>query len=135
MARASAYNTRQGEAVLTYISAHGDSDITVEQLAAHFAATGISIGMTTIYRNLEKLERRGQVRKVVVDGMPGACYRYVGGTRSDSLRMRCDACGRLYTLDCDEANKFEEHVQYAHRFCIDPVKTVFYGRCGACQEK
>jgi Fur family ferric uptake transcriptional regulator len=49
--------------------------------------------------------------------------------------MKCDCCGKLYNLDCGEANEFGKHILSSHRFRIDPIKTVFYGRCGDCQEE
>jgi len=132
LARANAYNTRQGEAILSFISALGDTEITAEQIAAHLAKSNVSIGMTTIYRHLEKLEKAGNVRKVIVDGSPSAYYRFVGQPQAGSLRMKCEGCGKLFVLSCDEADEFESHLKSEHNFRLDPLKTVFYGTCGDC---
>ncbi|MDR2649336.1 MAG: transcriptional repressor [Clostridiales bacterium] len=135
MARSNIYNTKQGEAILTYIASHGGTDITVEQIATHFNEEGVSIGLTTIYRHLDKLEKRGRIRKLVIDGIPSACYRYIEESRSDGLNIKCDCCGKLYNLECGEADEFERHILNSHRFRVDLVKTIFYGSCEDCQNK
>lgn len=131
--RPTSYSTKQGKAILSYISALGDKQITVEQIAAHFDENGTPIGITTIYRHLDKLEHSGQVRKLVIDGVPGACYQCVGTCRSDSFHLKCDSCGKLVNIDCGTADEFGKHILNSHEFRIDPIKTVFYGRCKACQ--
>ncbi|MDR0818093.1 MAG: transcriptional repressor, partial [Oscillospiraceae bacterium] len=77
MSRPKGYNTKQGEAVLSYFRTFGDTHTTVERIAGYFAGNDIPIGVTTIYRHIEKLEQSGKVRKLVVDGIAGACYQYV----------------------------------------------------------
>ncbi|MDR1412956.1 MAG: transcriptional repressor [Actinomycetes bacterium] len=135
MTRANRYHTRQGEAILAYLSGVADTYLTPENIAAHFAKRGISVGLTTIYRHLDKLEKSGRVRKLVIDGIPSACYRYVSEPQNDSLHMKCDGCGKLYNLECNEADEFEQHVFSSHNFRINPMKTVFYGMCEDCHEK
>jgi Fur family ferric uptake transcriptional regulator len=130
--RQTGYNTKQGEAVLSYFRALGGETATVEQIAEYFAANGIPIGVTTIYRHIEKLERGGNVRKLLVDGIAGACYQYVDESGGDGFHLKCERCGRLYRLDCRSAGEFEAHILRSHEFRIDPVKTVLYGKCGDC---
>jgi len=132
--RASIYHTKQGEAVQAFVAkAHG-RDITAEDIAAHLSQAGVEIGLTTIYRHLDKLEKSGLVRKIVIDGKSSACYRYVGEDDGSNLHMKCDSCGRLYTLECHEADQLGQHILTSHQFQVDPIKTVFYGKCAACQD-
>jgi Fur family ferric uptake transcriptional regulator len=132
LSRPKGYNTKQGEAVLSYFAARGDTHTTVEQIADYFADNEIPIGVTTIYRHIEKLEQRGKVRKLVVDGISGACYQYVDEPESDSFHLKCERCGKLYRLDCHSVGEFESHILKTHEFRIDPVKTVLYGKCKDC---
>ncbi|GHV48969.1 transcriptional repressor [Clostridia bacterium] len=132
MSRAGIYSTKQGEAVLSYFRTLGDTHTTVEQISAHFADNGIPIGITTIYRHLDKLEQNGSVRKLIVDGISGACYQYVSKNESDSFHLKCERCGKLYRLDCHSVGEFENHILQSHEFHIDLAKTVLYGMCKDC---
>jgi Fur family ferric uptake transcriptional regulator len=134
MARATSYHTKQGRAVASYLAAHGDKHITVDEIAAALSGGGNPVGVTTIYRWLDKLERRGKVRKLVVDGIAGACFQYIGGADADSLHLMCEDCGQLIDLPCYEASGFESHILRAHRFHVDITKTVLYGKCARCVE-
>jgi len=125
------YNTKQGSLILSYLASLGDKYITAEELASGLAG---KVGVTTVYRQLDKLERGGKVRKLIVDGIAGACYRYVGDDRGGGLRLMCGGCGKLLGLDCDEIGRFEQHLIKSHQFRIDTAKTVLYGTCGHCAE-
>jgi Fe2+ or Zn2+ uptake regulation protein len=35
-------------------------------------------------------------------------------------------------LDCHSIGEFENHILKSHEFYIDPVKTIFYGKCKSC---
>ncbi|MEL7609789.1 MAG: transcriptional repressor [Bacillota bacterium] len=133
MVRSSNYNTKQGEAILTYLSSLGGAHTTAEQIAAYFEGSQTPVGATTIYRHLDRLTQSGKVRKLIVDGISSACYRYVDGPESESFQLKCDCCGKLCSLDCNTVGEFEKHVLKFHEFRIDPVKTVFYGRCKDCR--
>jgi Fur family ferric uptake transcriptional regulator len=49
--------------------------------------------------------------------------------------MKCEQCGKLIHLNCDEINAFFEHVSEEHGFVLDPKRTVFYGICNECNSK
>uniref|UniRef100_UPI003FA4903D transcriptional repressor n=1 Tax=Anaerosporobacter sp. TaxID=1872529 RepID=UPI003FA4903D len=53
--RKTIYTTKQGEAVLEYIASLDGVHATVEQIAEYFENQNAGIGLTTIYRNLDKL--------------------------------------------------------------------------------
>ena len=134
MKRSSNYNTRQREAVLEYIMSHGDTHVTVAQIVSHFMSEKYSIGRTTIYRHLDKLIREGKLRKYNVDGITGACYQYVNDVeiQQKHLLLKCEGCGELIHLDCDELNEIHQHIYRDHTFMVNTTKTVFYGKCGDC---
>jgi Fur family ferric uptake transcriptional regulator len=108
---------------------------TVEQIATHFAGSGKPIGLTTIYRYLDRLVQQGVARRFSSDGQDGACYQLVceqDGTTPQHFHLRCDACGRLIHLECSELTDIASHVYSEHAFAIDPLNTVFYGTCAQC---
>ena len=134
MKRPSSYNTKQREAVLAYIVSFGNTHVTAAQITSHFESEKISVGRTTIYRYLDKLVQDGKLRKYNVDGISGACYRYIDGNDEQQKRLvlKCEDCGELVQLNCDELNEINQHILQDHTFKVNPVKTVFYGKCGLC---
>jgi Fur family ferric uptake transcriptional regulator len=134
--RPSAYNTRQGELIIEYFSSLGDRHVTVNEMADYFRRKGQTIGRTTIYRRLEKMAHEGIIRKYLLDGGEGACYQYITDRRvcREHFHLKCEKCGALIHLQCEVLDKIGRHILREHRFRINALKTVFYGRCRNCLE-
>jgi Fur family ferric uptake transcriptional regulator len=130
------YSTKQRGAVLEYLRAARDRHVTAAAIAAHFADTeaGERVGRTTVYRQLERLEREGLIRKYAGDANV-ACYQYTGGdeeTAQEHYHLKCESCGGLFHLQCRTLERIAEHILREHGFSVDSRKTVYYGICGAC---
>lgn len=132
------YRTNQKELVLEYMQAHPQEHFTAADLFAYFKQTGRNIGLTTIYRHLDRLLEEGVVVKSVVDESTPACYELSGhdGTQASSCyHCKCVRCGRLIHLHCDEIKKLEDHILGDHDFMVIPERTVFFGICRQCRSK
>ncbi|MBP0966013.1 MAG: transcriptional repressor, partial [Oscillospiraceae bacterium] len=95
-------------------------------------------GAATIYRQLEKLEQDGLVRRYTLDDRGSACWQYGGaeakeGTCRSHFHLKCTECGSLIHLDCGHLHEIAHHVEADHGFYIDPSRTVFYGICAKCR--
>ena len=134
MRRPCTYNTKQGEAILAYIASLEGQAVTVEQIDKHLKENNIGVGLTTIYRNLDKLLVCGKIRKYVIEGVTGACFQYVQQTspESEHVHLKCEDCGQLYRMKCDKLEDLGQHVEHEHAFRINTIKTVFYGTCKNC---
>ncbi|MDR1099915.1 MAG: transcriptional repressor [Treponema sp.] len=128
------YATRQGKRILDYLESLGGRHVTVNEAARYFADEGAGIGQTTIYRHLEKLAGEGKIRKYVLSEGKSACYQYIEDDTKcrEHFHLKCEICGTLIHLECDVLNKIRRHIFQEHRFRINALKTVFYGRCGNC---
>ncbi|MDR3207406.1 MAG: transcriptional repressor [Oscillospiraceae bacterium] len=137
MHRPTSYHTRQGEAILAYLASLEGGHVTVEQIAAHLDGQGAGVGVTTIYRHLDKLAADGRVRRYTLDGAAGSCYQYVDDWTPcrEHFHLKCEACGGLYHLRCDTLGELADHVAQEHGFQIDPMKTTFYGLCRNCRAR
>jgi Fur family ferric uptake transcriptional regulator len=133
-ARPSNYSTRQGDLITGYFSSLGDRHVTVNEIADHFGRKGLTVGRTTIYRHLEKLVNAGVIRKYIPDEGESACYQYIrdAGVCREHFHLKCEKCGALIHLECDMLNKIARHILKEHRFRINLLKTIFYGRCENC---
>ncbi|MDR0624286.1 MAG: transcriptional repressor [Treponema sp.] len=128
------YATRQGKRILDYLESLGGRHVTVYEAARFFAGEGEGIGQTTIYRHLEKLTEEGKLRKYILNDGKSACYQYVddGAECREHFHLKCEKCGTLIHLECDVLKKIRRHIFKEHRFRINALKTVFYGRCEHC---
>lgn len=135
--RPAAYNTRQKERLLAYLASLGDRHVTVNEIAGYFRQGEAAVGKTTIYRHLEKLVNAGIIRKYIQEEGAGACYQYVRQNRRcrEHFHLKCEKCGALLHLRCPTLDRTQRHILTKHRFKINTLKTVFYGRCEHCRDQ
>ena len=126
------YSTKQQQAVLRCLESRESEALSAQELAEELRREGFSVGLATIYRQLERLEEAGIVHKVNTES--GAFYLYYshGEGRRDCFLLKCQRCGRIRHLDCDHLKDLYEHLETAHHFRIDPRRTLFTGLCEEC---
>lgn len=133
------YKTKQMAELLTFLKSVQGSHVTVNEICEHFRKQGITVGTTTVYRQLEKMVAEGSVAKYVVDGTSAACFEYVGeqGSMVEAIcyHCKCEKCGKLIHLQCNEVENLRQHISEHHGFEMDAIRTVFYGICRECREK
>ena len=125
------YMTRQQQAVLSCVE-DCPAGCTATQLTELLHSRGETVGLTTVYRQLEKLVQQGLVHKVVTQ--EGARYQFCRshGAGEACLLIQCEKCGRMEHVACRELQQLYRHLQQEHQFRIDPRRTVFYGLCRRC---
>jgi Fur family ferric uptake transcriptional regulator len=122
---------------LEYLASLGGAHVTAAKIAEYFGKTKSSVGLTTVYRHLDKLAESGRVRKYFMGDDSSACYQYISDSAdcAEHFHLKCDACGALVHLRCDVLDEIPEHVYEEHSFLIDKSKVVFYGKCADCLKK
>ncbi len=136
MSSRSKYKTKQRERLLHYFQSIPGIHITAGDLFNYFKEQDHPIGQSTIYRQLESLVDDGIINKYIIDGNSPACFEYTGTEEPEYssvlFHCKCEKCGKLYHLQCDELEKINEHLYSVHQFHLDPTRTVFYGLCENC---
>lgn len=131
------YKTRQKELVLDFLRSKAGEHITASDVCEHFKDCEEGIGQSTVYRQLESLVDDGIINKYIIDANSPACFEYVGHEKHKDgevcFHCKCEKCGRLIHLKCEELNEIQEHLYDEHSFKMDPRRTVFYGLCDKCQ--
>lgn len=131
--RGSEYRTRQRELIIERLIAARDRHITADELVEELRGDGV--GRSTVYRALERLVDKGEVRKYRLDD-GGSCYQYTGG--DDACRehhhLMCLRCGRLFHTECGFLDELSAHIMKDHKFRLDTSRTVLYGVCEKCAE-
>ena len=136
MSTQSKYKTKQRDILLKYLQ-KSTGHITAGDVCEYFKEQGSSIGQSTVYRQLESLVDEGIINKYIIDGTSPACFEYIGDTchTDDSVcfHCKCEKCGKLIHMHCDELEEIQHHLYEEHHFKINPMRTVFYGVCEDCQ--
>ncbi len=74
MSEKAQYRTRQITELENYLCSMEGKHVTVSDICKYFKSQGISIGTTTVYRQLDRMVEQGLVAKYVVDGTSSACF-------------------------------------------------------------
>ncbi len=132
----SKYKTKQREMLLGYFETVPGIHVTAGDVCSYLRERGASIGQSTVYRQLENLVDEGIIKKYIVDVNSPACFEYVEpgshGEGEICFHCKCEKCGKLIHLHCDELEWMQSHLISEHRFQMDPTRTVFYGLCEQC---
>jgi Fur family transcriptional regulator, ferric uptake regulator len=98
-------------------------------VSAPVLAQRLSLEESSVYRNLEVLERHGLTRHVHLGHGPGL-YALVG--RDDGEYLYCERCGRVTVLRADELEPVRDEIRA--RFGYTPRFTHFaiVGTCDDC---
>ncbi len=136
MNQRSKYKTWQRELLLEYLESLEGEHVTALDVSEYLKKKGAAIGQSTVYRQLESLVDEGIINKYIIDGNSPACFEYVGeGSHHKGgvcYHCKCEKCGKLIHLHCDELTSIGKHLDEEHKFKLDTKRTVFYGLCEEC---
>ena len=132
------YKTKQRDRLISYLETVPGQHITAGDVCEAFRQDGAPIGQSTVYRQLESLVGEGILNKYIIDEKSPACFEYVRSSSHEGpgtcFHCKCEQCGRLIHLHCEELEEIRSHLLGEHGFRLDPRRTVFYGLCEACQQ-
>ena len=127
------YKTKQKASILEYLKA-ADGHVTADDVVNYFRNSGNLIGKATVYRYLDKLTEQNVVLKFSAGNGQSACYQYVGEHEAEPhYHLICVKCGELIHEKCGYMDEVAKHLSINHKFVLDPLKTVLYGKCKNCQ--
>ena len=118
--------TKQLSAVLSAIRAERDHP-TAQAIYDRVRRRIPTISRGTVYRNLGKLERDGQVRSFRLSGGP---LLYDGVVR-DHDHFVCERCGAIRDLK-SESHRFQAEL-YADGYLVERQAVTYYGACPTCR--
>lgn len=132
----SKYRTKQREILLAYLKSVSGHHVTANDMCSYLKTQGASIGQSTVYRQLESLVDEGLINKYIIDANSPACFEYVDHDNCCDegicFHCKCEKCGKLIHLKCDEMSDIVGHLNGEHHFKLDPKRTVLYGLCEQC---
>lgn len=130
------YRTKNRDALAAYLRSREGEHVTVNEIHDHFRSCGSTMGVATIYRQLEQLVAEGQMRKYVVGSGSAACFEYIGARQGHArfIHCKCEKCGKILHIEKSEIEEMARLLEKRSGFRMDNVQTVLYGVCGDCAE-
>ena len=91
-----------------------------------------NLGLVTVYRTLENLEKLSLVQKV---HQPQGCNRYIKSANGHQHLVICTSCGKVVYIDSFDLKQQFEKVSDELSFQIDNHWFQLFGACHQCQSK
>ena len=106
-----------------------DRHLTAEELARVVQSRAPEVHISTVYRNLDDMQRLGVVVHSHLGHGP-AVYQLASTAHAHFL---CEVCDATFEAPDDMFNGLAKSVNARLGFMIDPVHFAMLGRCAACQ--
>ncbi len=120
----------QRRLILEYLRTH-KGHATAEEVFAALKNRWRSMGLGTVYRNLNFLHEHGYIEEIFA---PGHIAMYSGRV-DPHLHFRCDNCGTIYEFDMPNVFLGERNRLRDEGFAIRQELFEFSGICQKCSEK
>jgi Fur family transcriptional regulator, ferric uptake regulator len=120
--------TPQRELVLAAVRDLGHA--TPDEVAEHVRRSHPGINLSTVYRNLETLEKAGLIVHTHL-GHGGATFH--AADEAHHLHLVCGECGVVSEAELDTANELVSRLEGEHGFATDVRHFAIYGTCATCR--
>jgi Fur family ferric uptake transcriptional regulator len=101
-----------------------------EDLAAEVQGLAPDVALSTIYRNLEELERLGVIDRTPLGRGPAAYH--LASSDHGHGHFVCEECGRMIEVPHDLFRGLADVARDTYGFVIDPHGFAVVGRCADC---
>lgn len=123
------YRTEQRELIKKYLIENEDKFVNAQEILQYMKNKNQVIGLTTIYRFLNLLEKNNNVRTEIKEHTK--YYQYITNKCQNHFHLKCKKCGKIMHLNCDEVENVNKHIRKEHKFNLD-YNTIIYGTCDKC---
>jgi len=123
------YKTQTRQMIMGFMAENPDRIFKASEIAKSLSGVSLS----TIYRNLSRLEKAGMIQIVGAAENNELQYRYTGPGRCEAkMHLVCKACGKFFHLEGPALKMLQLSVQRVSGFELDQQQSVLLGRCAAC---
>lgn len=103
--------------------------LTPLEIHAKALACKPGIGLTTVYRGLERLRDLGLIAEVYVPGAAAATYEPTGPRHA---HFRCTSCKAIADVGFALPSQTVAALASKHGFTVESESVTFEGRCASC---
>lgn len=130
MHRNNIYHTKQKDCIIDNIKKY-NREFTIKEL---YTSMNKKVGLTTIYRLVDKLVSDGKLIKNITDDNI-TYYTYLEECNClNHFYLKCNKCNRLIHIDCDCISDLTSHIKKEHNFKLDN-NVIIAGICYECINK
>jgi Fur family ferric uptake transcriptional regulator len=131
------YKTKCKETIMEILEDNKNITLSADDILLIFKKRCVKVNITTIYRNLDKLEKEGTLNKFPASDSHKALYQIIRHdlNNEEHLHMQCYDCGKVIHLDCDYMLNFIQHLKDHHQFDLTCDKSILFGLCDECKRK
>ena len=121
------YNTKQKDKIINTIKKH-HNDFTIKDI---YKELNEEIGLTTIYRFVDKLVIEGRVNQTIGKNNT-VFYQYLEDCdETNHFFLKCESCGVMEHIDCDCIGELSNHILKEHNFSLTD-HVIINGKCKKC---
>ena len=125
-----AYSTKQKDLILDVLKKY-DKEFTIKEI---YNEVKDSVGLTTIYRLVDKLVSEGIITKTIDDNNV-THYQYLEHCDHDNhFYLKCDKWKKMIHVDCDCISELSSHILNEHKFTPSKEHIVINGICDKCRK-
>lgn len=126
--------TRQREQVIEVLEAHADAHLSAEDVYNFLLQNSLDVGLTTVYRTLDTLEKIGILHKIDFgDGRTRYEFKHAHEEHHHH-HLICVSCGMVNEFKDTLLEELEDSIEKLHKFEILDHQVKFFGYCWECQQ-
>ena len=123
------YNTKQKDLIMDVLKKEKKS-FTIKDV---YNKLKDKVGLTTIYRVIDKLVRDGLINKSISSDNI-TYYEYLGECSCHNhFYLKCEKCGTMIHVDCDCIEDLSNHIVNEHNFLLNHEHIIIKGICKECR--
>lgn len=127
--------TPQRNAVVEVLIANAEDHLSAEEIYMHTKEIHNEIGLATVYRNLELLEKLGIIHRFDYgDGQSRYEIRLDDGDEHYHHHLICKKCGYIGEFHSDLLETIEKRIEQEKGFEVTDHCLRFFGLCANCRE-
>ena len=129
------YKTRYKDNIMEYLQQNKNVRFCASDVFDYMSRRGISINLTTVYRNLDKMTDSGILLRSKNPADECCFYQYAEPENhcEGHLHMQCRQCGKVIHLDGVFMEKLNAYVEQTHGFLLDCMTSMLSGVCESCR--
>jgi Fur family transcriptional regulator, ferric uptake regulator len=124
--------TRQ-RAAISSVMDDLDAFLSAQELHALLRNDGTSVGLTTVYRNLQAMAERGEVD--VVRRADGETLYRKCSSGEHHHHLVCRSCGFSVEIENDDVERWTDRAAKRHRFSDVSHDLELFGLCESCSAR
>ena len=126
--------TRQREEIVAILEEHADEHLSAEDVYGLLLNSSSDVGLTTVYRTLDTLEKIGILHKNDFgDGRTRYEFKH-SHEEHHHHHLICVSCGAVSEFKDTSLEELEDSIRQVHGFKILDHQVKFFGYCRECQK-